>query len=150
MRDEQLINQAMQLGSTLITAIIVMFFIVLAYRKDSITVPVLFKWAVGCLGAALLLPVIALLINISTTDLSSRTSARGSELKGTLMIFATASSPLLFFSSIILALFALLPWNRRGSDPRNIGPTPIQPSIPAVVESPSAISETPSQPHPLD
>lgn len=145
LRSEHLFTQALQTGSLVVVVTIVMFFVVLAFRKESITVPALFKWAVALLGASLLLPVLAVLISI-TGSMSGNPSSRGSEFKGLFMILATAASPLLYFSSITLALFAMLPWGRQVTS--TVPPSQPRPSTPSSVTPPTA--EKFPEKHPLD
>jgi hypothetical protein len=99
MLELELLSGPMQLVGTLLTATIVMFFIVLAFRKDSITSPGLFTGAIICLGTSILLPLMIMLIGMATE----------SEAIGAVMPYFAAFSPLLFFASILMAMLAMVP-----------------------------------------
>ncbi len=140
MREDYFLRYVLEFGGTLITATIVMFFVVLAFRKDSITFPALFKWAVGLLSAALLLPMMMALISLA----SSSSSPYGSEA---LMIIVSAASPLLFLTSIVLALMSMLPRSPRMPAAANRTQQPGEPiSFGPITAQPST---TPKKPHPL-
>ena len=144
MRDDFFLRYVLEFGGTLITATIVMFFVVLAFRKESITFPALFKWAVCLLSAALLLPMMMALISMA----SSSSSPYGRDGSETLMIIVSAAAPLLFLTSIVLALISLLPAPRRIHPTANRTQHPGEPiSFGPVTAQPST---TPEKPHPLD
>jgi len=144
MREDYFLRYVLEFGGTLITATIVMFFVVLAFRKDSITFPALFKWAVGLLSAALLLPMMMALISLAASS-SSPYGRDGSEA---IMIIVSAASPLLFLTSIVLALMSMLPRSPRTPAAANRTQQPGEPiSFGPVTAQPSS---TPEKPHPLD
>lgn len=104
MREEYLFAEAVRLGGYGFIAVIVMFFLILGFRKESITRPRAFHWAVVCLGISLAIPLAASMLSLSRLAVP-----QGFDSVGVLLAVMMAASPFFFLGSVLLSLFALLP-----------------------------------------
>lgn len=89
------------LGGWIFITVIASLFVVLAFRRESITYPRIMRWAVLALIASMFLPVLFGLLQAWLPGPGGPGSIFG--------IVAISLSPILFLSSIGLALYSLLP-----------------------------------------
>ena len=98
----------------LVTALLIMFFLVLAFAKDKIESVSLFRWALICFSLSLLIPLVSYSIMIAwtysaPTAYGGRNAANDPGMTAVISMVVTILTPAMFVASVILGLFAMVP-----------------------------------------